>query len=537
MHCKQHKLDNLATSSTISTFFSPSLKKVKEMEERGKTMLWAKKIIIIPVITLLAFEGLWFVGKSKAEPFQTPESITLQIDWLENDLRSSRNAQVDILSPRAFAEAEELLNDAKDRLDRGDKQAKILEKIAGAQDQLKRAKEVSQLARKELSQVIKARELARAAGATSYEKEYAEVEEEFLGLTEAIEKEKIERARKKAPEVMEHYRQLELRAIKEQTLGEARKLIGQAEEEGAKKLAPNTYAEAQRRLLEVDEFITKNPYQKLKIHDMAAEALLQAGRLVEVTRQSKTIKTMKPEMVTLWVEEILFETSSKLATIDMRDQPLATQKENILGAIDALQQDHRFLLDKVKSQQAEIESKDKQIAYLEKQTQKEEAAKKRIAAEREEVEKRLAAERRFNQLFTEVRSYFGPDEAEVYKQGSELVIRLKAITFPVGKDVIMPSNYSLLSKAQRAIRTFGEPNLVIEGHTDSTGSEERNQDLSQRRAESVRAYLVANGTLPQEKIIAVGYGSKRPLASNKTAEGRAINRRIDVIIRPQAESG
>jgi len=489
------------------------------------------------VVILFSFLGIWFIGESNAEPFQTPENLTLQIEWLENDLRNSRNAQVDILSPDAFAEAEELLNDAKKRFDRGDKQSKIIEKIAGAQEQLKRAKEVSQRARNELSQVIKARELARAAGATSYEKEYASVEEEFLELTKAIEKDKGERAQKKAPQVIEEYRQLELRAIKEQTLGEARELIAQAENEGAKKLAPNTYGEAQKKLLEVDEFITKNPYQKLKIHNMAAEALLQAGRLFQVTRQTKTIKTMKPEMVTLWVEEILFETSNKLATIDMRDQPLATQKENILGAIDSLQQDHRFLMDKVKSQKAEIESKDEQIAYLEKQTQKEEAAKKRIAAEREEVEKRLAAERRFNQLFTEVRSYFMPDEAEVYKQGSELVIRLKAISFPVGKDVIMPNNYSLLSKAQRAIRTFGEPSLVIEGHTDSTGSEERNQHLSQRRAESVRAYLVANGTLPEEKIIAVGYGSKRPLASNKTAEGRAINRRIDVIIRAQAESG
>ena len=222
-------------------------------------MLFTKKIIILPVITLLAFQGLWFVAKSKAEPFQTPESITLQIDWLENDLRNSRNAQVDILSPKSFAEAEELLNDAKKRFDRGDKQSKILEKIAAAQDQLRRAKEVSQLARKELSQVIKARELARAAGATNYEKEYASVEEDFLELTESIEKQKIEKAQKKAPEVMEQYRQLELRAIKEQTLGDARKLIAQAEEEGAKKLAPNTYAEAQKKLLEVDKFITKNP--------------------------------------------------------------------------------------------------------------------------------------------------------------------------------------------------------------------------------------------------------------------------------------
>jgi len=150
-------------------------------------MLVKKKFKIILIITLLWFIGIWSVGIGKAEPFQTPESLTLQIDWLENDLRNSRNVQVDILSPKSFAEAEELLKEAKKRLDRGDKQSKIVEKIAGAQNQLKRAKEVSQRARKELSQVIKARELARAAGATNYEKEYAAVEEEFLELKNAAE--------------------------------------------------------------------------------------------------------------------------------------------------------------------------------------------------------------------------------------------------------------------------------------------------------------------------------------------------------------
>jgi outer membrane protein OmpA-like peptidoglycan-associated protein len=495
------------------------------------------KLRIISLITLLCLFTFWVGGTIEAEPFQTSENLNLQIDWLENDLRNARNGQVDILSPTSFAEAEELLTDAKKRLERGDKHAKILEKVADAQDQLKRAREVSRLAKRELSQVIKARELARTAGATHYEKDYAEAEENFLGLTKAIEKNKIEKARKKAGKVAEQYRQLELRAIKEQTLGEARKLISQAEKEGAKKLAPKTYKAAQNKLKEVDAFITKHRYQKLKIGNMANEALLHAGRLLQVTRQSKTIKTMRPENITLWAEGMLYETASKLATPDMRDQTLATQEENIIGAIDALQQDHRFLTEKVNSQQEELEAQNKQIAYLEKQTQKQMAAKERLAAERAAAEKRLAAEKRFNQLFTEVRGYFKPEEAEVYKQGSDLVIRLKAINFPVGQHVLMPSNYTLLSKAQRAIRTFGQPSLVIEGHTDSTGSEVRNQHLSQRRAEAVRTYLVANGTLPENKIIAVGYGSKRPLASNKSAEGRAINRRIDVIIRPQAQSG
>ena len=500
-------------------------------------MLIRKEIVIIAVLTAFCFMAPLAASTVQAEPFQTTDNLTVQINWLEHNLSNARMDQVDILSPTYFAKAEELLNDAKKRLKRGDSPAKIADIISTAQAKLKKATEVSRLAKTELSEVIKAREMARAAGATSYEQDYAGTEERFLELTKAVEKNKIKRARSYSQKVAERYRELELRAIKEQTLGEARTLIKQAENEGARKLAPKTYATLQNKLKEVDGFITKNRYQKLKMHNMASEVLLQAGRLLQVTRQTKTIKTMKPEHITLWVEGILYDTANKLGTTDMRDQPLGTQVENIMGSIDALQQDQRFLLNQVKEQQAEMEAMTEQIAFLEDQTQKEKAAKKRLAAEQEAIAKRLEAERRFNQLFVKVRTYFTQEEAEVYKQGSELVIRLKAIQFPVGKHVIMPSNYSLLSKAQRAIRTFGQPNLVIEGHTDSTGSDVNNQHLSQRRAESVRAYLVANGTLPMEKIIAVGYGSKRPLASNKTATGRAINRRIDVIIKPQAEAG
>ena len=74
--------------------------------------------------------------------------------------------------------------------------------------------------------------------------------------------------------------------------------------------------------------------------------------------------------------------------------------------------------------------------------------------------------------------------------------------------------------------------MIIGGHTDSTGSEALNEMLSQQRAEAVRQYFVANATIPYDKIIAVGYGSMRPIASNATAAGRAVNRRIDITIAP-----
>jgi len=204
----------------------------------------------------------------------------------------------------------------------------------------------------------------------------------------------------------------------------------------------------------------------------------------------------------------------------MRNEPFEIQVENIVESVSALETDHNFVIQQTKSQEEQIGTLEKRIAVLEGETQEERMAKERLTAEKE-----------FNQKFSQIQNYFSPDEAEVYKQGSQLVIRLKAIQFPVGKDTIMPKNYELLSKVQQSIRTFGEPNVLIEGHTDSTGSDEVNEHLSQQRADAVREYLTANRTLPYDHIVAVGYGSMRPLASNETAEGRAINRRIDVIVK------
>jgi outer membrane protein OmpA-like peptidoglycan-associated protein len=249
-----------------------------------------------------------------------------------------------------------------------------------------------------------------------------------------------------------------------------------------------------------------------------------ARRLHEVARQCEVVKTMKPEQMTLWVEEILFQTSQTLGAPDMRDQSFNSQLENIIATISAQRADHQFMMENAKKQQAEIEKMQEQIASLEGQS----------SLERKEKE-RLLAETHLNKELSDIQHLFNSQEAEVYKKQNQVIIRLKAIQFPVGQSAIMPENYALLSKVQRAIRTFGEPEVIIGGHTDNTGSEEFNEHLSQQRAEAVRQYFVANGTLPYEKIIAVGYGSMRPLASNESESGRAMNRRIDVIITPEVK--
>jgi outer membrane protein OmpA-like peptidoglycan-associated protein len=461
----------------------------------------------------------------EVKPIAKTENPQELINKLENEIALARENQVNVLAPDWFSDADSSLNDAKEALDEGGELAVIFESVANGQAQLRRAEEISKISRRTLPEAIKARDLARTAGAANLGEDYADAEEQFLKLTRAIEKNNLNYAQRNQARVTEIYRQLELRAIKIQTLGEVRNLLRVAKKQDADEIAPQSYALAKKKLAEADAFITEHPYEKEKMHAMANDALFMARRLLEVIKQSESIETMKPEQITLRIEGLLFQVAKKLKAPDMRDHSFDKQVENIVASVEAQQADYAFMVKKSQDQQKEIQALEDKIAEMEGLSRKE-----------QEVKERLLAEKRFNQQLSSVQGFFEPNEAEVYKKENQVIIRLKAMYFPVGQSVIMPQNYVLLSKVQRAISLFGEPDVIIGGHTDSTGSEGLNEMLSQQRAEAVRQYFVANGTIPFEKIIAVGYGSMRPIASNATEAGRAMNRRIDITLAPQMQT-
>jgi len=487
--------------------------------------MWKNILCIILIIIFLSFFGACTSIHPEVKPIAEVENPADKINRLENDLATAYKNQLNVLAPTWFAKAELSLGKARNGLEQGEELSEILRYSAEGELQLLKAEEIAKVARTTLADVIKSRGLARQAGAAKLGDDYTDAEQEFLSLTKAIEKGDLGYAEKRKVGLAETFHSLEIRAIKDETLGEVRTLVDRAKNNKVDKIAPQSFDISLNKLSETDAFITQHPYEKEMMRQKADEALFMSQRMFQVADQSEKFKNMKPEETTLWMEKILYEITAKLAATDMRNQTYDIQVKNIVNSIDSLQKDRRFMSDKVKLLQAEIETKNSQIAELEGKT-----------LEQQMVKERLAAEKRFNELFTEVQNLFSPDEAEVYKKGDSLVIRLRAIQFPVGKSVIMPDNYPLISKIQQSIRTFGEPDVIIEGHTDSTGSAEVNELLSQERAESVRQYLLANKTLSNDRIVAVGYGSSKPLASNETEEGRAVNRRIDVIIKPQAQS-
>ncbi len=485
-------------------------------------MLKRKEIVMTTlIIAALFFLGSCGGGKLKVKPVSKTKNPAELISRLDNDIANARKNQVNVLSPIMFAKAEESLTSAKKRLAAGGKLLKLREDITMGRTQLSSAENKAQISRNIIAKTIQGRDMARSAGAVKLGKDYTVAEEAFLDLTKALEKNNLKYTQKNREKVTENFRQLELRAIKTRTLGKVRKLIAEARKNGIHKIVPKSYALAHKALNEADEFITKNPYKKEIMREKADFALFMALRMIEIAHHSEKIENMRSEGIAILHEGVIYRIAERLSAQDMRNHSFDMQVDNILETIQAKEYDRVFLKEKNREYLARIDILKKQIAGLEGQSKEQLAAKER-----------LIAEKRFNQLFYKVQDFFKSKEAEIYKKENQLIIRLKAMKFPVGKSVILPSNYALLSKVQRVIRTFGEVDVVIEGHTDSTGSADLNEHLSEQRADAVRQYLVANETLPFDKIIAVGYGSTRPLVSNSTEKGRAINRRIDLIITP-----
>ncbi|MEA3362205.1 MAG: OmpA family protein [Thermodesulfobacteriota bacterium] len=489
----------------------------------------------VSIISLLFFITLTGCADPalKVAPVAISDNPSSKIFQLEETLAEGRTQQIHVLSPTWYAKAEGYLDKARYGLANNDSVSGILQNTAYGHAHFDKAKEYALIAKTAISQAIKARELANAAGAASLGDDYQKLEYQFTALTADIENNNLARAEKNESKVAKGFADLELRAIKENTLGKVRSLLAINIDKGAKKLAPKTLKETEKALADADRFITQQRYEREEMQNKANAALFQAQRLSQVMSISNSFQNMLPEDITLSHESHLSQITNKLGGRDFRNEPVKLQLQNILESVASLQDDNQYLKEKYQQEKDKVDAQKQQIAALEGQSKSAQREQELIALQERDTKARLAAERRFQQLFNEVQSMFAQDQAEVYKQAKNLVIRLKAIQFPVGKDHIMPNNYALLSQVRKAIRTFGEPDVVIEGHTDNTGSIAINAQLSQNRAEAVRQYFIANGTLEEQKLTAIGYGSERPLAANDTPEGRAINRRIDVIIKAE----
>ncbi len=105
------------------------------------------------------------------------------------------------------------------------------------------------------------------------------------------------------------------------------------------------------------------------------------------------------------------------------------------------------------------------------------------------------------------------------------------VLFASGKSTLLAEAQKKLDSVAEALKNQEDHKMVVEGHTDSQGTESSNVELGAKRAQAVRDYLVSRG-VPSDKISSIGVGQARPIASNSSAEGRAQNRRVEIIVQP-----
>ncbi|MBE0576737.1 MAG: OmpA family protein [Desulfuromonadales bacterium] len=125
------------------------------------------------------------------------------------------------------------------------------------------------------------------------------------------------------------------------------------------------------------------------------------------------------------------------------------------------------------------------------------------------------------------------DAVNVQRNADVLAVTFKSdVLFDVDSATIKPGGYTEINRVAQVLTQYPQTDILISGHTDSTGAEAYNQDLSERRAMSVKNAL-ANQGVAEMRLRTLGFGETQPIADNSTPAGRQLNRRVVVTIVPQ----
>ena len=132
----------------------------------------------------------------------------------------------------------------------------------------------------------------------------------------------------------------------------------------------------------------------------------------------------------------------------------------------------------------------------------------------------------------ELRKKLAGTGVSVTRQGDNIVLNMPGnITFQTGSADLNANFFKVLDGVGIVVEEYNKTLIVVEGHTDSVGSDDSNQALSERRAVSVGQYLIGKG-VNNQRVLTAGFGESRPVASNDNDSGRSQNRRVEVRLEP-----
>lgn len=463
------------------------------------------KNLIFTIITLLLFQAVLLgQDKIKKELFGESDNMIQQIKELKGN----------VYAPNTLAEGMESYKDAENDFKEGGNMEDIKESITEANEKYKKVIEFVDLANLSFPSTIEAREDAITAESEKYTSGlWKEAETKFKEAMTEMEDNDLSTAKSLATEAEVMYRKTELAAVEQGILVNARAQIKINEEKDVSDFAPATQLLAKKHIAKAEELLAKDRYSRKEAITNAKEAdyqALHAEYIANVVRQ---------------MEEK--DNGYELLILDS-EKPLTTLNE-IIGKIGRFDKGYNDATKNLEDYIASVDEFKVTIAEQEKQIAKLEENLSKYAGVEEKLQLKMEQEAEVKAIA----KTFTKSEGQVFLDGDIVIVRLYGLNFPSGQSTIKPENYGLLKKVQNGIESFDNCTVIIQGHTDSRGSNDMNMKLSDERSGAVLEYIVSNLSFPRNRIISKGYGENKPLASNETEEGMARNRRIDVAITPE----
>lgn len=441
-------------------------------------------------------------------------------------------ADAQLLAPRSYSRGMDEYNDAEVALERGRNIETVRSNANAAAEHFSAATTAAELAATALAQVMKSRQDAANARAPELSPDiWEEAQRAFGEAIRLLERGDLKGAKRRDIEATSLYRDAELVAIKAQYLTETRNLLAQADRAKVGRYAPLTLTRAKQLLAEAERELNENRYDTDRPRNLARQANYEAKHAIyvsEIVRKIRDRDMTTEELILAWEKPLRAISGAADIVPDMQDGPDRLAEE-LVAYIDSMNNQNQALNQENTENQMRLTEMQEEVAALDERLGG-------ATAERAALVQRLEAQARVKQQFEQVEKMFTATEARVFREGDTIILRLTGLTFDSGQSQIKPESFDLLAKVEKAIDVFPRSELIIEGHTDSFGSDDQNQVLSQERAESVQQYMINAMRIPTYRLIATGYGETRPVASNETESGRARNRRIDIVIRPNIES-
>jgi outer membrane protein OmpA-like peptidoglycan-associated protein len=436
-------------------------------------------------------------------PKLTQEEILAQYEQiaaLDKGLKDAAAQGVQDLAPEGYQAAQAQLEDAMGEALAGRSGTANSAAVAGL-EALNGANQHAGTSRDLLREVLEARSKADSAGAaSSFPEETGKMEESLRKTANLVERGRLEDAKERRQELIAGYEKLELAALKEGTVEAARAAVAMAKEKDAAKFAPKTFKLAEEEMKLAKSVLEADRTRTEKANAHASRARYLAEQSAAITELIKDFerRDYTHEDSVLWYQKQLEEINAPLGTQLPFNEPNRTV---VLGMQQAIRE--------LKQQRDDT------------------------AAQRSQYEQELSLTAEQRAAIDKVQGLFTPAEARVYQQKQNVLISAHGFRFPSGGSEIGTENFALMNKIIQAVQTFPSSYIEISGHTDSAGSDALNKKLSQARADNVAKFLVEVGNIAASRIIATGYGEERPVASNETPEGRAANRRVEVLINNQ----